>query len=220
MHDSKDYEQSAVHIRTRIKVPIRLRSTSSDFEPEIVTFAGLCDGLEHLALVFAPKHSNSTVSTLVRVHSECLTGDVLGSARCDCGLQLDEAISILGKNGGVLLYLRQEGRGIGLYNKLDAYFLQITRGLDTFAANRMLNFSDDLRDFRVAAQMLTALGINDISLITNNPDKVAQISKYGIKIKNILPTGVFMNTANEDYLRAKVRHHAHVIDLTKEQVPL
>ena len=201
-------------VRNRVKVPIHLRSTGHGYKPEMVTFHGLCDGLEHLALVFAPW----VLAPMVRVHSECLTGDVFGSARCDCGQQLEESIELLGHQGGILLYLRQEGRGIGLYNKLDAYHLQILQGLDTYAANRALNFPDDLREFRVAAQILHALGVREISLITNNPDKIAQLSKHGIHIREALLTGVFSNPLNQRYLRAKVAYHNHSIKLCEDNL--
>ncbi|AOI39286.1 GTP cyclohydrolase II [Burkholderia oklahomensis] len=212
MNDGRIPPTLSASVRTRVNVPIRPRTAQQKFEPEMVTFQGLCDNAEHLALVFGPLAD----APLVRVHSECLTGDVFGSARCDCGEQLDESVAMFGREGGILLYLRQEGRGIGLYNKLDAYRLQISQGLDTFAANRALNFPDDMRDFRVAAQMLQALGVIDISLVTNNPDKISQIEKYGIRIKRVLQTGVFVNSTNHDYLRAKIDHHRHAINLSQE----
>lgn len=202
--------ERGVSVRTRVKVPIRPRAGKVRFEPEMVTFSGLCDNAEHLALVFGP----SGAVPHVRVHSECLTGDVFGSARCDCGEQLNEAIMHFGACGGILLYLRQEGRGIGLYNKLEAYRLQIVNGLDTFAANRALNFPDDPRDFRVAAQMLQALGVREIALVTNNPDKATQIAQHGIEVNRCLCTGVFANETNRSYLHAKVVHHQHSINLS------
>ncbi|MBU9382558.1 GTP cyclohydrolase II [Burkholderia gladioli] len=210
MNQSDDH--SGVSIRTRIKVPIRPRSGATAFETEMVTFNGLCDGAEHIALVFGKIGE----APLVRLHSECLTGDVFGSARCDCGEQLDESVALFGERGGILLYLRQEGRGIGLYNKLDAYRLQISQGLDTFAANRALNFPDDLRDFRVAAQMLTALGVGEVSLVTNNPDKTAQLTDHGIKVRQVKSTGVFANSVNFGYLHAKATQHRHAIKLNGE----
>ncbi|WP_323122706.1 GTP cyclohydrolase II [Burkholderia alba] len=207
---NKSDDERGPAIRTRVKVPIRPRASAETYEPEMVTFTGLCDGAEHIALVFGP----ATDAPLVRVHSECLTGDVFGSARCDCGEQLDESVGLFGGQGGILLYLRQEGRGIGLYNKLEAYRLQISQGLDTFAANRALNFPDDLRDFRVAAQMLQSLGVREISLVTNNPDKVAQITRHGIHVKRVVSTGVFANNVNRSYLHAKVSQHRHAINLS------
>ncbi|CDG20307.1 GTP cyclohydrolase-2 [Xenorhabdus poinarii G6] len=199
-------------VRTRVKIPIHVRTSKLKFEAEMVTFSGLCDIGEHLAIVFEPLSK----SPHVRVHSECLTGDVFGSERCDCGEQLDEAITMLGKLGGILLYLRQEGRGIGLYNKLDAYHLQISQGLDTFAANQAINFPEDMRNFRVAAEMLQALGISEITLVTNNPDKVSQLKRNGIRIKSVLPTGVFVNNTNQSYLRTKINKHHHTINLGED----
>ncbi|TOZ95007.1 GTP cyclohydrolase [Burkholderia pseudomallei] len=212
MNDGRISPTMSAPVRTRVNVPIRPRTAQQRFDAEMVTFQGLCDSAEHLALVFGPLAD----APLVRVHSECLTGDVFGSARCDCGEQLDESVAMFGREGGILLYLRQEGRGIGLYNKLDAYRLQISQGLDTFAANRALNFPDDLRDFRVAAQMLQALGVTEISPVTNNPDKVSRIEKHGIRIRRVLQTGVFVNTTNHGYLRAKIDHHRHAINLSQE----
>lgn len=185
-------------VRTRVEVPVR-RSDRDWRTAEMVSFTGLADGREHIAVVFP----FAQAVPLVRVHSECLTGDVFGSARCDCGPQLTEVVDLFFDRGGILLYLRQEGRGIGLYNKLEAYRLQDDRGLDTFAANRELNFSDDLRDYRVAAQMLRALGVTRIRLRTNNPDKIHQLENYGITVEEVLPTGVHRTERNHEYLRVK-----------------
>ncbi|WP_420782839.1 GTP cyclohydrolase II [Streptomyces sp. LPB2020-019-1HS] len=185
-------------VRTRVEVPVR-RSDRDWRTAEMVSFTGLADGREHIAVVFP----FAQAVPLVRVHSECLTGDVFGSARCDCGPQLTEVVDLFSDRGGILLYLRQEGRGIGLYNKLEAYRLQDDRGLDTFAATRELNFSDDLRDYRVAAQMLRALGVTRIRLRTNNPDKIHQLENYGITVEEVLPTGVHRTERNHEYLRVK-----------------
>ncbi|MFI0780978.1 GTP cyclohydrolase II RibA [Streptomyces sp. NPDC021212] len=179
---------------------------------QVTTFRGLSDGEEHLALAFGPTPD----TPLVRLHSECLTGDVFGSARCDCGPQLTESLKLLSASGGLLLYLRQEGRGIGLYNKLDAYDVQDRLGLDTFAANRHLNFSDDLRDYRSAAQMLHVLGVSRLRLLSNNPDKTAQLREYGIEIVDQVATGAFLNERNLHYLRAKAELHGHCIEITQE----
>ena len=145
-------------------------------------------------------------------HSECLTGDVFGSARCDCGPQLREAVERIAEHGGFLLYLRQEGRGIGLYAKLDAYALQ-DPGLDTYAANRALGFGDDERDYTAAAQMLAALGVPRIDLLTNNPDKPSQLRDLGVEVAHVVPTAVHAAPDNLRYLRAKVTHTDHTIDL-------
>jgi GTP cyclohydrolase II len=196
-------------VRTSVRVPLRFGdgfSTAAD----TVTFFGLADQAEHVALVFGDPASSP--APLVRMHSECLTGDVFGSARCDCGPQLREAVERLSAEGGVLLYLRQEGRGIGLYNKLDAYALQ-DHGLDTYEANSALGLPEDGRDYTAAAQMLVALGIDTIDLLSNNPDKGAQLVSHGISVRNHVPTGVFETPSNVGYLRAKVEHTGHTIAL-------
>jgi GTP cyclohydrolase II len=143
---------------------------------------------------------------------------VFGSARCDCGPQLSEVINQFAGTGGILLYLRQEGRGIGLYNKLDAYWIQDDQGLDTFAANRELNFSDDMRDYLVAAQMLRALDVARIRLRTNNPDKVRQLEGYGIGVDEVIPTGIHRTERNHDYLRVKAEQGGHTIELLGESI--
>ena len=148
-------------------------------DTQIVAFRASDDGQEHVALVVGAFGGKPP---LVRLHSECLTGDVFGSLKCDCGPQLQEALRIIGAaGGGVLLYLRQEGRGIGLANKLRAYALQ-DRGLDTVDANRRLGFADDERDYGHAAAMLRALGIDRVRLLTNNPNKVAGLEGAGIEV--------------------------------------
>lgn len=199
-------------VRTRVEVPV-LRTDGSWRTAEMISFTGLADGREHIAVMFPSKGP----APLVRVHSECLTGDVFGSARCDCGPQLSEGVDQFAQEGGILLYLRQEGRGIGLYNKLDAYRLQ-DQGLDTFAANRELDFSDDMRDYGVAAQMLNALGVRRIRLRTNNPDKVKQLQEYGIVVEEVIPTGVHLNERNENYLRVKAEWGGHTIEFRGDSI--
>jgi GTP cyclohydrolase II len=142
------------------------------------------------------------------VHSECLTGDVFGSERCDCGPQLREAAELITGRGGYLLYLRQEGRGIGLYDKLDAYALQ-DRGLDTYDANLALGHRADERDYTSAAQMLHALGASRIALLSNNPDKAAQLGRLGITIDQHVPTALHLTSANAAYLQTKARRGGH-----------
>ncbi|MCD9145501.1 GTP cyclohydrolase II [Streptomyces albireticuli] len=203
-------------IRNEVRIPLHLGGGPA-LDATVATFDGLPDGLEHLAVRFPaappPRASRSGAAPpLVRLHSECMTGDVFGSARCDCGPQLHEALRQVATAGGCLLYLRQEGRGIGLYNKLDAYRLQ-DGGLDTYAANRALGLADDLRDYTGAAWMLRALGHEEIDLLTNNPDKPAQLSAHGIRVRRVVPTGVFANRHNLRYLTAKVTRTAHTIDL-------
>ncbi|MFC6341566.1 GTP cyclohydrolase II, partial [Nocardioides hankookensis] len=169
------------------------------------------DGREHLALRLGPAVRRDP---LVRVHSECLTGDVLGSARCDCGPQLRESVERIADVGGYLLYLRQEGRGIGLYAKLDAYALQ-DDGLDTYEANVALGYGEDERDYTVAAQMLEALGERRVALLTNNPDKAGQLAALGIDVVRRVPTAVHRSASNARYLEAKVRH-GHLVGVAPE----
>jgi GTP cyclohydrolase II len=196
-------------IRTRVRIPLRFGDGFS-VTSDAVTFHDLADGREHVAMVFGDLDQIET--PLVRPHSECLTGDVFGSARCDCGPQLREAVERISVAGGVLLYLRQEGRGIGLYNKLDAYALQ-DNGLDTYAANSALGLPEDGRDYTAAAQMLGALGMRRIDLLSNNPDKADQLRALGVTVRRRVPTGVFATENNLRYLRAKVDHTGHTISL-------
>ena len=203
-------------VRTRVEVLLRF-ADGYGTTAEVVTFRGMTDSGEHLALVF-PGASAWEVP-LVRLHSECLTGDVFGSTRCDCGPQLREAVERIATSGGVLLYLRQEGRGIGLYNKLDAYALQ-DAGLDTYEANAALGFAEDARDYTAAAQMLTALGIGELDLLSNNPDKAAQLRDLGIAVRRSVDTGVFATDSNLRYLHAKVEHTRHSIRLPQSSGPL
>ncbi|GHJ36885.1 GTP cyclohydrolase-2 [Streptomyces sp. TS71-3] len=175
---------------------------------ELITFGGLPEPGEHVACALPPAAGRAP---LVRLHSECLTGDLFGSERCDCGPQLDEALELIGKEGGTLLYLRQEGRGIGLYNKLDAYVLQ-DQGADTFEANRMLGRGSDERDYGVAAAMLKALGQTRIRLLTNNPDKVSQLQAHGIEVVEVIPTHVHMTPENIRYLSTKAESGGHTLD--------
>jgi GTP cyclohydrolase II len=204
-------------LRADLTVPLRYSDGFATMG-RVVTFDGLVDGREHLAIGLG---SHATVPArvtpdgrppLVRIHSECLTGDVLGSRRCDCGPQLLEAVKRISGAGGYLLYLRQEGRGIGLYAKLDAYALQ-DAGLDTYEANRALGFDHDERDYTVAAQMLAALEVDRVRLLSNNPDKAAQLDAWGVTVAERVPTAVHVCATNARYLAAKARHGAHTLDL-------
>lgn len=192
-------------VRTRVTVPLRFPDGYAT-TAEVVTFTGLADGKEHLALAFG----RIIGTPLVRLHSECLTGDVFGSERCDCGPQLREAAERITEAGGYLLYLRQEGRGIGLYAKLDAYALQ-DGGMDTYQANRALGHGDDERDYTAAAQMLAALGTPRIRLLTNNPDKSAQLRELGVDVAEVIATQVHATAANVRYLQAKATQTHHTI---------
>jgi GTP cyclohydrolase II len=177
-------------------------------DTEVITFHD-GHGLTHLALIVGnPDLKNSP---LVRLHSSCLTGDILGSMRCDCGDQLRGALSKMqNENGGVVLYLDQEGRGIGLANKLRAYQLQ-DNGMDTYAANRALGFKDDERDFTLAAAILQDLGITSLRLLTNNPSKVDQLKNLGITVTERVPLVMQSNPHNADYLEAKGTKGKHIL---------
>ncbi len=195
-------------VRARVSLKVGLKS---HIDAEILSFHGLETEKEHVALIF--KSADKQAHTpLVRMHSECLTGDVFHSSRCDCGEQLDETLEKMGDNGGIILYLRQEGRGIGLYNKIDAYKLQ-SDGMNTYEANNHLGFGDDLRDFKEAAQMLLALGINKIRLVTNNPKKINDLTSHGIEIEEVVNTAAHIKSDNEGYLQAKVSHGKHKLDI-------
>jgi GTP cyclohydrolase II len=204
-------------VRTRVTVPMRFPD-GYETTAEVFTFTGLADGKEHLLLALGDWRGALTraegggPAPLVRPHSECLTGDVFGSQRCDCGPQLREAAERITDAGGFLLYLRQEGRGIGLYAKLDAYALQ-DAGLDTYEANRALGHGEDERDYTAAAQMLRAIGAGRVRLLSNNPDKAAQLDLLGVEVAERIPTGVHLSTANARYLATKRDSTAHTLDL-------
>jgi GTP cyclohydrolase II len=202
-------------IRTQVEVPLRLADGHAT-SARVFSFDGLVDGREHLAFGLgrrmAPRSAADDRVPLIRLHSECLTGDVFGSERCDCGLQLREALDRIAVAGGYLLYLRQEGRGIGLYSKLDAYALQ-DAGADTYDANLALGHDEDERSYVAAAQMLHALGVSRIALLSNNPDKARQLRSCGIIVVEQVPTGVYVSAANHRYLEAKVRRGRHTFEL-------
>jgi GTP cyclohydrolase II len=166
---------------------------------------------EHVALALGAIDDGEPV--LVRVHSECLTGDVFGSSRCDCGEQLADSLPLLQEQGrGVLLYLRQEGRGIGLANKISAYALQ-ERGLDTVEANLALGLPEDGRDYRVAAEMLFELGVRRARLLTNNPAKVEGLERHGLEVVERVPLGITPNPSNLGYLRTKREKMGHLLPM-------
>jgi GTP cyclohydrolase II len=203
-------------IRTQVLLPLRF-GDGYTATARVFSFDGLVDGQENLAFGLGDRAAPLTSGgpgrvPLVRPHSECLTGDVFGSRRCDCGAQLREAVERIADSGGYLLYLRQEGRGIGLYAKLEAYALQDT-GLDTYEANLALGHREDERSYLVAAQMLRALGVTDIALLSNNPDKALQLGRFGVNVAARVPTGVYLSDANAGYLATKAARGAHTLDL-------
>lgn len=180
-------------------------------EFKIIGYENAINGDSHVALVKGDISSDSE-APLVRIHSKCLTGDVFGSSRCDCGEQLEAAMKKIEAEGkGIILYMNQEGRGIGLLNKLKAYALQ-DEGMDTVEANLALGFPDDLREYWVSAQILKYLGVNKVNLMTNNPRKINSISKYGIEVINRVPIQPHSNENNEFYLKTKKDKLGHLLD--------
>jgi GTP cyclohydrolase II len=205
-------------IRSQVMVPLRF-ADGYVTTARVFSFHGLVDGLEHLAFALGDRAAavasvGRGSAPLVRPHSECLTGDVFGSERCDCGPQLREAVERIAEWGGYLLYLRQEGRGIGLYAKLDAYGLQ-DGGLDTYEANLALGRREDERSYLVAAQMLHALGALRVALLSNNPEKARQLCEFGVTVSARVPTGVHLSSANARYLATKARRGAHTLDVPR-----
>ncbi len=206
----------------RLRYDTLLEEVSSSYLPvhnigkfHIHTFRHLINGSEQIVLIGQPL--DVTKPVLVRLHSECLTGDVFGSSRCDCGYQLHRALSYIADQGGVLLYLRQEGRGIGLSNKIKAYALQ-DQGYDTVEANHRLGFSADERDYGIAVQMLRALNINRLRLLTNNPDKLAKLQRYGLDVVERVPLEIQPTADNIRYLRTKREKLGHWLHLQEEEV--
>jgi len=197
-----------VDVKTKISLKI---GSKNQIPVEIASFSHLTSEKEHIAIIFK-KADEKQRSPLVRIHSECLTGDVFHSSRCDCGEQLDEAINLMEKEGGVILYLRQEGRGIGLYNKIEAYKLQ-SQGMNTYQANNQLGFENDQRSYNEAGQMLNALNIHTLKLFTNNPLKVNSLREYGIKIEKVIRTSTHIKEDNVLYLKAKAENADHNLNL-------
>ncbi|MFC1546353.1 bifunctional 3,4-dihydroxy-2-butanone-4-phosphate synthase/GTP cyclohydrolase II [bacterium] len=175
---------------------------------KMYAYESLISRIQHIVLVKGRVKGKKNV--LVRVHSSCLTGDILGSLRCDCGDQLQQSMKMVSEKGGVILYLHQEGRGIGLINKLKAYELQ-DKGLDTVEANIALGFEPDLRDYGIGAQILTELGLTSINLLTNNPRKLIGLQGYGLKIGQRVPIVIKPNNNNKKYLKAKKQKMGHII---------
>jgi len=203
-------------ICVRIVAMAELPTRFGDFH--IVAFENNRDGKEHVAITKGDVIGAKDVP--VRLHSECLTGDAIGSLRCDCRDQLEAALTAIGQmERGMVLYLRQEGRGIGLVNKVRAYELQ-DDGLDTVEANLALGFRDDERDYAVAAHMLMSLKVESIQLMTNNPKKIAQLTQYGIQVNDRIPHIMQPNDHNRFYLETKAAKSGHMIDFHgKEHLP-
>jgi GTP cyclohydrolase II len=197
------------------------RYSESDLPTErglfrIVVFRDRRNGKEHVAMVKGDVKNLEGVP--VRIHSECLTSEVFGSLRCDCRAQLDRALDFIAQQGrGVLLYLRQEGRGIGLGNKIRAYALQQEEGLDTVEANLKLGFADDLRRYDAAAEMLRSLGVVSADLITNNPLKIAGLVDEGVPVRRRIPSRTLTNPLNVDYLKTKRDRSGHLIEFLPEE---
>jgi GTP cyclohydrolase II len=201
------------HVCVKIAAIAELPSRFGQFH--IVAFYNNKDGKEHVAIVRGDVTNAEDVPVLV--HSECLTGDVIGSLRCDCRDQLESALRMIGKmDKGILLYMRQEGRGIGLINKIRAYGLQ-EHGYDTVEANLALGFRDDERDYSVAAHMLESLKVRSIQLITNNPKKIEDLKKHGIVVTGRIPHIMQPNQYNRFYLETKANKSGHLIDYSGKQ---
>jgi 3,4-dihydroxy 2-butanone 4-phosphate synthase/GTP cyclohydrolase II len=176
---------------------------------KIKVFANMLDGYEHVAMIRGEWDKDEEI--MVRVHSECLTGDVFGSLRCDCGKQLKKSMQMIDEHGkGVVLYMRQEGRGIGLVNKIKAYHLQ-EQGLDTVEANEKLGFPADIRDYGIGAQILSQLGVRKMQLLTNNPKKMVGLESYGLEVTKLVPIEIKPTDHNRDYLKTKKNKMGHLL---------
>jgi len=201
----KNVEDKNVWIYSETKLPTKFGIF------RVIVFRNKLDDKEHLAIVKGEIADGSSIP--VRLHSECLTSEVLGSLKCDCREQLETALQYMANNGsGIVLYLRQEGRGIGLGNKIRAYALQEV-GYDTVEANHILGFPDDLRHYDVAAAMLKELGVHSVQLLTNNPSKVYGLEEYGIEVVDRIPIQIEPNPINRFYLTTKARKSGHIINL-------
>ncbi len=201
------------HVCVNIASIAELPTRFGDFH--IVAFWNNKDGKEHAAIVKGDVTDAEDVA--VRIHSECMTGDALGSLRCDCRDQLEAALTAIGKmDKGVVLYLRQEGRGIGFINKIRAYGLQ-DYGMDTVEANLALGFRDDERDYEVAVHMLHSLKVKSIRLMTNNPKKLNQMTRYGVQVNGRIPHIIPPNQYNEFYLHTKAEKSGHMLDFSGKE---
>ncbi len=213
-HDKAHYcEGVEAEVCVKVVAIAEFPTRFGDFQ--IVGFYNNHDEKEHIAVIKGSVCDEEDVP--VRLHSECLTGDVMGSLRCDCGEQLASALQMINEEGkGAILYMRQEGRGIGLLNKIKAYQLQ-DFGLDTVEANVALGFEPDERDYAIAAHMLDSLHIRSIRLITNNPKKIEGLERHGVKVVGRIPLIILPNPHNRDYLRTKLTKSGHLLDDILEQ---
>ena len=202
--------QSDGKILEKLEVPADAKLPLIQGEFRIRVFHEESTGFDHVALTLG--NMNGPDPTLVRIHSECLTGDAFGSLRCDCGPQLESAIDTIKSHGwGCLLYLRQEGRGIGLHSKIQAYNLQ-DKGMDTLEANLELGLPGDARDYQLAASILKGIGVEKVCLLTNNPNKVKQLRNYEIEVVERMPLVVGIGDFNREYIKTKVVKMGHKID--------
>ncbi len=200
-----------ISIDENIPADARLPTAHGDFRIRVFHEN---NGLDHVALTLGDMEGPDPV--LVRVHSECLTGDAFGSLRCDCGPQLDSALRQISERGwGALIYLRQEGRGIGLHAKIQAYHLQ-DKGADTLDANLKLGLPADARNYEIAAEILRSIGVMKISLLSNNPDKVQQLKSHGINVDERVPLLVGIGDDNREYLKTKLERMGH--EINKEEL--
>ena len=206
----QNQDKTMTRIAARAKVPLAVAE-----DAEVVMFRAEIGNEDHFAVLIGT--GAEVEAPIVRLHSQCITGDVLGSLKCDCGEQLQTAMRMMtNEGGGILVYLAQEGRDIGLLNKMRAYALQ-DKGLDTVDANHVLGFATDERVFLPAARILDALGVTQLRLITNNPDKISQLERYGIKVKERLPMNIASNPHNEHYIDTKKHRTGHMTPNKKDQ---
>lgn len=205
-------DKSGAGVRLRAETTLPTRKAGAF---RLLVYGDSMDNNVLLALVKGEIKSGEPV--LARLHSQCLTGDVFGSERCDCGEQLDTALSMIERAGsGVLVYMFDEGRGIGLLNKIRAYALQ-DQGRDTVEANHALGFAADMRDYRAGARILSELGVREVRLMTNNPDKVRQLEEYGLAVTERVPIEVAPGKSNRAYLRTKRAKFGHLLSLTGKE---